>query len=91
MFEDGLMKCLSQAAYGAATALTTNLLKFVSMYPGFSFSEDDDEFVPDFFESLFEAHQLDEASKFHRELIGCYYEAVAFLILKRVKQDDHWN
>lgn len=88
MFEDALMKCLSQAAYGSATAMTTNLLKFISVYPGFTF--EDDEFVPDFFESLFEAHKLDEASQFHRELIGCYYEAIAFLVLKRVKEDEHW-
>ena len=89
MFEDSLMKCLSQAAYGAAKEMTTNLLKFISVYPGFQF--EDDDFVFDFFASLFEALELDEASKFHRELIGCYYEAVAFLILKRVKTEEHWT
>ena len=59
-----------------------NVLKFVSVFPAFDFS--DKNFVPQFFSALFEARKLDEAANFHREMVAAYYEAVAFLLLKRL-------
>lgn len=57
--KSSILKCLRNAAYGAAGSLYTNLLKFISVFPGFAFQAD---FITGFFQAFLEGHKLDEAA-----------------------------
>lgn len=94
-FNQGLMACLKNAAYGASYGLYPNLVKFTSVFPLFQLVDFKDDklnkfslkdrakFLTQFYQHLFAGLKNDNSTYFHRELSGAYFETLAFLLLKR--------
>jgi hypothetical protein len=70
-------------------------LKFVSVYPLFRLVDFEDDklnkfsvkdrakFIVQLFQHLWAGLKSDEAANFHQQLVGAYFEALAFIFIKR--------
>jgi len=94
-FNQGLMTCLKNSGYGANFGLYPNLVKFTSVFPLFQLVDFKDDknnkfsvkdrakFLTQFYQHLFAGLKNDNASYFHKDLTGAYFETLAFFLLKR--------
>ena len=94
-FIPGLLSCIKNSAFGATYALYPNMVRFVSVFPLFKLADFQDDknnkfslkdrskFLTQFYQHLFAGLKNDEASNYHRELTGAYFETLTFYIMKR--------
>ena len=94
-FTPGLLTCLKNCGFGATSAVYPNLVKFLSVFPLFQLLDFKDDknnkfsikdrakFLTTFYQHLLAGLKSDEASNFHRELTGAYFETLTFFIIKR--------
>lgn len=90
-----MLACVKNAGYGASTSIFPNLVKFVSVFPLFNLVDFQDDklnkfnlkdrakFLTQFCQHLFAGLKNDEASTYHPQLVGSYFEVLSFFILKR--------
>ena len=91
-----MLTCVKNSGYGASYALYPNLIKFMSVFPLFNFIDIKDDklnkfnikdrakFLTQFYQHFFSGLKNDEASNFHSQLTGAYFETLTFFIMKRL-------
>eukprot|EP00347_Sterkiella_histriomuscorum_P012612 403367900 len=88
---------LKNAGFGAPQALYENFIKFASIFPFYhihNYTEDKTNkasfkercnLIREAFTTIYQGLRNDESVAFHSELAKCYYETLAFILLKRIQ------
>jgi hypothetical protein len=92
-----LYTCLKASAFGSPASLYENFVKFTSIFPLYhlvDYTEDKTNkasfkerasLIRETLTTLSQGLKNDESVAFHQDLMKCYFETFAFLVLKRVQ------